>query len=150
MQIERINSSAFVENKLPDGSRTIVDEANEKIYALNATAGAAWDACSAPTTLSGIKESMSLTMGSNVGEDVAEQAVLELQEQKLVAASGSSWRPSRRQMIMGFGAVAVPVVASLTLGQQRVYAAQAKSGPSGPSWPNQPKCDIWCQIEKDF
>lgn len=142
MQIERINSNAYVENKLPDGSRMIVDAENEKIYALNATAGAAWDACSVPTTLSALTESMKLAVGSNVSEEVAEQAVLELQEQKLVATSGSTWRPSRRQIIMGLGAVAVPVVASLTVGQQRLHAEQARSGGSTSSWPK-PKCDNW-------
>ena len=58
MQIERTNSDALVINKLPDGSTVIVDAKNEAVFALNPTAGAAWDACSAPTTLTGVTESM--------------------------------------------------------------------------------------------
>jgi len=148
MQIERINPNALVENKLPDGSRMIVDSENEKIYAMNATAGAAWDACSVPTTLSGIAESMKLTMGSDVSEEVAEQAVLELQEQKLVVPSESSWKPSRRQMIMGIGAIAVPVVASLTIGDQRLHAQRANSGTDpGPRQPPKKCDDWWCKFK---
>jgi hypothetical protein len=58
MQVERTNPAILVENKLPDGSRVIVDSANETVFALNATSGAAWDACSMPTTLSRVAEDM--------------------------------------------------------------------------------------------
>ena len=61
MQVERANPNTFIENQLPDGSRVIVDPTNERVFALNAAAGAAWDACSAPTTLSEVTESMQTT-----------------------------------------------------------------------------------------
>ncbi len=51
MQVERVSTDGLVINQLPDGSRVIVDEKNEQVFALNTTAGAAWDACSNPTTL---------------------------------------------------------------------------------------------------
>ena len=53
MRVERTNSDELLVDKLPDGSKFIVDPKNETVFALNATAGAAWDACGAPTTLSG-------------------------------------------------------------------------------------------------
>jgi hypothetical protein len=132
MQVERNNFDALVENHLPDGSRMIVDSENEKVYALNATAGAAWDACSGPTTLSGVTESMKHTFGPEMTEDVAEQAILQLQEQNLVATSGGAKGPSRRQLLMAMGAVALPVVVSLTMADQRAYADQARSTVCAP------------------
>jgi hypothetical protein len=158
MDIERNAASSFVENSLPDGSRVIVDSQNEKVYALNATAGAAWDACSNSTSLSSVTESMRRAMGADVTEEMAESAILQLQEQNLVATSQPSKRPgpSRRQLIMGIGAVAVPLVVSLTLGEQRAHAAIAKST-SDPGDPGKcpghdhdhdhdPQCGIFCQI----
>ena len=58
MQIERNNANELLVNGLPDGSKVIVDAANERVYALNATAGAAWDACQRPTTVSDVAEEM--------------------------------------------------------------------------------------------
>ena len=58
MQIERKDSNDLVVNGLPDGSKVIVDSKNEMVYALNATAGAAWDACAAQTTLSAVAADM--------------------------------------------------------------------------------------------
>ena len=139
MQVERTHVDALVENHLPDGSRMIVDSQNEKVYALNATAGAAWDACSAPTTLSGVTETMQRTFGPSITEDVAEQAILQLQKQNLVATSGASSGTSRRQLLVALGAVALPVVVSLTLADQRAYADQARSTVCAP--PPPPKQD---------
>lgn len=127
MQIERTNSNNLVVNGLPDGSRVIVDSANEKVYALNAMAGAAWEACNAPTTLSKVTESMRQTLNSDVSEDIAEQAILRLQEQNLVKASGSSAGTSRRTVLAALGAVALPLVVSMTLADQRAYAQSARS-----------------------
>lgn len=129
LNIERISSSSLIENSMPDGSKVIIDQAGERVYALNSTAGAAWDACSTPTTLSRITETMKSSFGPAVTEELAEQAVLQLQEQNLVAASEPVSPNGRRQFLMGLGLVALPIVVSMTMGAQKAHAAVAQSGP---------------------
>jgi len=126
MQIERVNSETRVENKLPDGSRIIVDSASETVFALNATAGAAWDACSAPTTLSNITEKMQSSLGSEVTEDLAYEAIVHLQESRLVTTSELPARTSRRRMI---GAAAAAMVVSLAVTEQKARAMLIHSKP---------------------
>jgi len=138
MQVERTNSIALVENKLPDGSRVIVDSENEVVLALNSTAGAAWDACNGPTTLSGVTESMQRSLDPGITEDLAEQAILQLQAQKLVKTSGSFSQATRRQFITTLGAIAIPLVVSLPIAEQRAYAKTAQSNISAPPHPSHP------------
>jgi hypothetical protein len=128
MQIARTNIEGLAVNPLPDGSRVIVDPKNEKVFALNATAGAAWDACSDPTTLSKVTEDMRRSLDPGITEELAEEAILRLQEQNLVAASGASAQTTRREVIATLGAIAVPLVVSLTMADQRAYAQSAQSG----------------------
>ena len=90
MQVERVNSNDLVVNGLPDGSRVIVNSNNETVFAMNATAGAAWDACSEPTTLSKMTEDMRRSFDPHVTEEIAEQAILRLQEKNLVKMSGET------------------------------------------------------------
>lgn len=128
MQVERINSNALVVNRLPDGSTVIVDKGNDQVLALNATAAAAWDACSAPATLSQITQRMQSSLDPKITEEFAEAAVLQLQEKKLVQTLGG--HPSRRQFIAALGVVvALPIVTSLPVAEQKAYAQQAKSAP---------------------
>jgi hypothetical protein len=127
MQIERTDSKNLVVNGLPDGSRVIVDSENEKVYALNATAGAAWDACIGQTTLSKVAEDMRRISDPSITDELAQQAVLELREKELVKTSGSFPKASRRAVLAGLGAVALPLVVSMTMGQQRAMAAEARS-----------------------
>jgi hypothetical protein len=128
MQIERKDTAHLVVNGLPDGSKVIVDQQNEEVYALNATAGAAWDACSGASTLSKVAEEMRRVCGANVTEEVAEQAVLQLEEKNLIKTTGLLQNASRRQVLAGLGAVALPLVVSMTMGQQKAYAQVANSG----------------------
>lgn len=132
MQIERNNAGDLAVNELPDGSRVIVDSKNEKVFALNATAGAAWDACSGPTTLSGVTEQMRRSLEPGITDEIAEEAVLRLQEQNLVTASGFAPKTTRRQVLATMGAVALPLVVSMTLADQKAYADRARSGPATP------------------
>jgi hypothetical protein len=127
MQVERVNSSDLVINQLPDGSKVIVDSRNEKVFALNATAGAAWDACSASTTLAKVAMEMQRSFNPGITEELAEEAILRLQEKNLVATVGSSSMPSRRQVLATLGAIAVPLVVSLTMADQKAYASTAGS-----------------------
>lgn len=128
MLVERTNSNAFVINPLPDGSRVIVDSENERVLALNATAGAAWDACTIPTTLSGVAEHMQSSLDPGITEELAEDAILQLQQKGLVKTLGSSPQSTRREFIATLSAVAVPLVVSLSVAEQRAYASTARSG----------------------
>ena len=127
MQIERTRSNDLVVNGLPDGSRVIVDSKSERVFALNATAGAAWDACSGPTTLSKVADEMRISLASEITDELAEQAIQQLEEQKLVTTSESP-KTTRRQALATLGAVALPLVVSLTLTEQRAFAQSARSG----------------------
>jgi hypothetical protein len=138
MQVERTNPGILVENKLPDGSRVIVDSANGTVFALNATAGAAWDACSMPTSLSGVAEDMRRSLDSTITEEFAEEAILQLQDKKLVNTSGPSSQATRRQFLTTLGAVAVPLVVSLTVTDQKVHAQNARSRPGPTAGPPPP------------
>jgi hypothetical protein len=112
MQIERLNSNALVVNALPDGSKILVDLRKETLFALNPTAGAVWDACSSPATLQEVAAKI------RASEDVAEEAVLELQAKHLVAITG----PSRSAWTPAAAPTAVPLVLSLTMTEQKACA----------------------------
>ena len=127
MRVERKNSDALVVNRLPDGSSVIVDPENERVLALNATAGAAWDACGGPTTLSNVTEEMQRSFGSEITEELAGEAILQLEAEKLVTTTGSFSRATRRNFLATLGAVAVPLVVSLTIADQRAHAVYATS-----------------------
>jgi hypothetical protein len=138
MQIERLQSNALVENRLPDGSRVIVDPTNETVFALNATAGAAWDACSTSTTLSGVADEMRRSLDPAITDELAEEALLQLQDKKLVNTSGSSAPATRRQFLTSLSAVALPLVVALTVTDQKAHALFARSAPPKPT-PAPPK-----------
>ena len=131
MQVERTQSNELVVDKLPDGSRVIVDSRNETVFALNTTAGAAWDACSRPTTLSKVTEDMQRSLDARITEELALEAILQLQEQKLVMTSESSSMGTRRAMLASLSGIALPLVVSLTMSEQRAYAGGAGSGGGG-------------------
>jgi hypothetical protein len=130
MQVERSNSDALVVNKLPDGSTLIVDAKNETVFALNATAGAAWDACTSPTTLAEVTESMQRSFDPAINEELAEEALLQLHAKNLVTASGLSPQGSRRQFMTTLGSIAVPLVVALSVADQRAFASVAGSRPT--------------------
>ena len=132
MQVERTDFDALVVNGLPDGSKVIVDSRNEKVFALNATAGAAWDACKGPTTLSQVAVDMQRSFNPGITEEVAEEAILQLQERKLVTTSEPISRTTRRQLIATLGTIAVPLVVSLTMTEQQAHALQARSAINPP------------------
>jgi hypothetical protein len=131
MEIKRANLNGLVANGLPDGSRIIVNSNNETVFALNATAGAAWDACSDATTLDKVTESMRHSFDPNVTPELAEAAILELEQKKLVSVSGGVPKATRREVLAGLSAVALPLVVSLTVGEQRAHAQTARSTDPG-------------------
>ncbi len=127
MQVERVISNDQVVNGLPDGSRIVVNSNNETVIAMNATAGAAWDACSEPTTIPKLAEAMRHSFNPQVTDDIAEQAILRLQEKNLVKVSGEPGKTTRREVLAGLSAVALPIVVALTMGEQKAHAAKASS-----------------------
>ena len=130
MNIERANSDALVVNKLPDGSRVIIDPTNQTVFALNATAGAASDACGDSTTLAAVTESMQRSLDPQVNEALAQEAIQQLQDKNLLSASGLPAQASRRRFLATLGAAAVPLVVSLTIADQRAHAVYAASKPT--------------------
>jgi hypothetical protein len=140
MLVERTNSNLVV-NPLPDGSKVIVDSENQRVFALNTTAGAAWDACVTPATLSSVAENMRRSFDPAITEELAEEAILQLRKQKLVQTSGSSPQGTRRQFIGTLGAIALPLVVSLSVAEQRAYAKVAASQAKDPKEPKDPKDD---------
>jgi hypothetical protein len=127
MLVERVSSSNLAVNAMPDGSRIIRNSENETVFALNATAAAAWDACSSAKTVAAVAEEMRRSFDPTVTDELAEASVLELQDKKLVSVSGSGFKATRRDVLAGLSAVALPLVVSLTIGQQKVHAQQAGS-----------------------
>ena len=127
MHVERVNSSAFVVNQLPDGSRVIRDTSTDKLYALDPATGAAWDACGEPTTLENVTQNMQRLCDPTTTEEIAKEAILQLNDHNLVNISESPSLGSRRRFLAALGAAAVPLVVSLTLGEQRAYAEKANS-----------------------
>lgn len=142
IQVERANRDDLSVNQLPDGSRVIVDSRNEKVFALNATAGAAWDACSNPTTLSEVARDMRHSFNPGVTEELAEAAILRLQEQNLVKTSGSSSTTTRREVLATLSAIALPLVVSLTMTEQRAHAQKAGSGNPEPEHSSRPEAHV--------
>jgi Coenzyme PQQ synthesis protein D (PqqD) len=131
MRVERTSSSDLRVEELPDGSKVIVDPKSETVFGLNATAGAAWDACSQPTTVSEVAKVMQRSIDTRITEELALEAILQLQEKKLVKTSDSSPDLTRRAMlpILGGISVALPLVVSLTMLEQRAHAQFIHSVP---------------------
>lgn len=132
MHVERLNAGPLMVNELPDGSRVIVDRTNETVFALNAMAAAAWDACSAPTTLANVTDSMRRSFDPLTTEELAQEAIFQLREKNLVKTSASFPQSTRRKFIATLGAAAVPLVVSLTIADQRAHATVASSAKPKP------------------
>jgi hypothetical protein len=128
MMIERRDPSSLSIKEMPDGSRIVLNSSNETVLALNATAAAAWEACDGPTSLAEVTERMQRALGSELTEEIAEQSILKLQEQNLVTTSGAYNQTSRRAVLATLGTIALPLVVSMTVAQQKAYAKMARSG----------------------
>jgi len=127
MNVERVNSGNLAINSMPDGSQIIRNSEDNTVLALNPTAAAAWNACSSASAIADIAETMRRSFDSSVTDELAEASLLELQDKKLVAITGSSFKATRRQILAGLGAVALPLVVSLTVGEQKAHAQNAAS-----------------------
>jgi hypothetical protein len=140
LQVERVNTKDLVVNSMPDGSRVIRNSKNETVFALNATAGAAWDACSSATTIAGVAAEMRRSFDPNVTDELAETCIFQFQEKNLVSISDSAPKHTRRAVLAGLSAVALPLVVSLTVGEQKAHAQAA--GSTDPSWNRSPRASV--------
>jgi len=127
MKIERVPSDALAEAKLADGSIAIFNAETKTVFSLNATAGAAWEACSQAATLSEIMESMRTSLGHAVTEDLALDALKELQKQGLLKTEVLPRQATRRSLVRTAAMVA-PVVLALSAAEQHAAAQISYSG----------------------
>lgn len=128
LEIARSGSSEFIVQTLPDGSTAIFEVATKNVYSLNPSAAAAWEVCASPTTLTRLAARMSERLNAPVTEDLAHEAVSELQAVGLVAVTpGERLGTSRRAMLRQAAGVAIPVVLVLTGAEQRAHAQGAGS-----------------------
>jgi len=141
MQVERVNTNDLVVNSMPDGSRVIRNSNSEKVFALNATAAAAWDACASATTVAGVAEEMRRSFDPNVTDELAEACLQQFEQKKLVKISGAAPKATRREVLAGLSAVALPLVVSLTIGEQKAHAQRADSVDYDAPRANVPKED---------
>jgi hypothetical protein len=142
MKVERVNCGNLTVNAMPDGSRIIRNSEDNTILALNATAGAAWDACASATTIPGVADAMRRSFDSTVTDELAEASVLELQDKKLVTITGTGFKATRRQVLAGLSAVALPLVVSLTVGEQRAHAQHANSAEDNNPHFDRPRANV--------
>lgn len=150
MLVERVDSSKLSVNSMPDGSRIIRNEEDATVLALNATAAAAWDACSTATTVPAVAEQMRHSLNPGVTDELAEASLLELQDKKLVKISGSGFTATRRQVLAGLSAVALPLVVSLTIGEQKAHAQHAGSVDDDKRWNSSPRADVPKEHKRTF
>ncbi len=145
MQVERINTTDLVVNSMPDGSRVIRNSQNETVFALNATAAAAWEACASASTIAGVAEEMRRSFDPNVSDEIAEACILQFQKKNLVKLSGPVLKATRREVLAGLSAVALPLVVSLTVGEQKAHALDADSVDY-----RSPRADVPKDHKRDF
>jgi hypothetical protein len=71
---------------------------------------------------------MRRTCNPAITDEAAEQAILQLHEKELVKTSGLLRNANRRRVLAGLSAVALPLIVSMTMSEQRAFAAVANSG----------------------
>jgi len=126
--------------QLPDGSTAIFDERSKSVHSLNPSATVVWRACASGATLPQIMAALTDRFGGPVDVEIADQAIAELQQAKLIESNiptagavpvaGAVMEMGRRSILKrvgSLGAIAVPVVLTLTAAEQRGYAAFTSS-----------------------
>ena len=121
--------------KLGDGSTAIVDSRSKSVHSLNPTATLVWEACANGATLDQIRKTLEAKTGAAASDALVRQALEQLQRVNLIEAEGTfpveSVDLGRRALLTRagtVGAIAIPVVLTLTAAEQKAYAFQAISG----------------------
>ena len=130
-RVVRIASENLVVEKLPDGSTAVFDSAGGAVHSLNASAAAAFDACRESCTVEAVATAMSDALDGPVTGDFARAAIAELETAGLVECSGQA--ASRRSVLRAVGGIALPVVLSLGVAEQRAWAGGSSSNPTPAS-----------------
>jgi len=126
--------------KLADGSTAIVDSRSKSVHSLNTSATLVWEACAKGATFAQIQAFVETRIGTLVEADVIRQALAQLQQANLIESESPHGLESidlgRRSMLKRAGvagALAVPVVLTLTAAEQKAYAVGALSGTTTPA-----------------
>jgi len=121
--------------KLPDGSTAVFDTLTKTVHSINETAAAAFESCRDPRTVAQVATAMREILKTPVTEEMALEAIAELEQAGLVACSEplpiKPGQASRRSLLKTLGTVAAtaaPLVLSLSMAEQSVYAQGAGSG----------------------
>ena len=125
--------------KLSDGSTAIVNNRSKSVHSLNPSATLVWEACATETTFSEIHTTVKRQTGTPVDADAIRQALAQLQRVKLIdgppslpADNVDLARRSLLKRASAAGAIAIPVVLTLTAAEQKAYAFQSRSGNTQP------------------
>ena len=127
----QVISDQLTIERLPDGSTAILDQRTKNVHSLNVSATVVWDACKNGATLAEVRKALELKACAPVDESLAEGALAQLHNVNLVqtdtpvAAELSA--AARRTALLRAAAVAVPVVLTIALSQQRAMAFQNRS-----------------------
>jgi hypothetical protein len=137
--IDRAGGQALAGEKLADGSWVAFDASNETVISMNATVHAAYSVLEERMTLEELRHTMSRALGTFVPEEVAAQAVVELEGVGLVtryATEESAPAESRRAVLQAFAEAsgyAIPAAVALKASEQRLLAQTSGSGPTTTS-----------------
>ncbi len=133
-RFQRTDSTSLIVEKLSDGTTAILDKDTKSVYSLNASAAAAFEACSNRASVAQVAEAMQRILGTPVTQEIALAAIAQLEEHRLVTSTvpeDVAAIASRRSLLKKIGAVggaAVPVVLAMTAAEQRASAAGQISG----------------------
>jgi hypothetical protein len=124
LEVRPVEGLAFVSERLPDGSSSLLETGSKAVYSLNAPATAAFDACRNAATLPRIAQAM----GAGVTQEQALHAIAQLEKAGLVEVDAG-----RREMLKKAGAImggAIAAVLALSASEQKAYAFINSSRPS--------------------
>lgn len=128
--------------KLLDGSTAIVDSRSKSVHSLNASATLVWEACAQGATFTQIQTALESQTRTAVDAEVIRQALAQLQRVNLIETDATfpveSVDLGRRALLTRagtVGAIAIPVVLTLTAAEQKAYAFQAFSGTTTTTTP---------------
>ena len=122
----QVVSEQLTIEKLPDGSTAILDRRTKNVHSLNLSATVVWEACKGGATLAEVRRALELRAGAPVDETLAQSALTQLQKVDLIQTDApvapELSAAARRNTLLRAAAVALPVVLTLALSQQRAHA----------------------------
>ncbi len=131
----QVGREALTIERLSDGSTAIVDNRAKSVHSLNPSATLVWDACAQGATVARIQAAIEAKSGFPVETESIHQALAQLQRANLIESDAPMAMEAvdlgRRTMLKRagtVGAIAIPVVLTLTATEQRAYAVQIISG----------------------